>query len=973
MDAYDDFGNYLGPSTSAGESESDDDYMGDGGMMMAPGASSTMDLDERIDDREQQQPQSHQVVLYHDKNYFPSASDVYPGAETLVQDEDTQPLETPIIAPIKVNNFELQDADAYQQTTFEWKFLTGLMDHPTMIRNVALVGHLHHGKTSFMDMLVRETHTRFWDPQVQVRFTDNRKDEQELGLSVKCMPMSLVLPSLRGKSYLMNIMDCPGHVNFSDETTAALRLADGVIILVDAVEGVMVQTERVLKCAAQENLPIILVINKVDRLLLELKLPPTDAYHKLVHTIEEVNSVLVGCGYRDRMCPASGNVVFASALYSWSFTLPSFATLYGSRQNGSKSSKFSAMGFAKRLWGDYYLDSESGSIVNKPSDTAKERTFVQFILEPIYKIYSHILGCEIRDVAPLLGELGIFLKKKELLLDPRPLLRLTFAKLFGSSTGFVDAVVDRIPSPVGGAKLKVENSYTGDVTTSVGQSLIECDPNGPLMIMVTKLYPRSDGSQFDAFGRVMSGTIRVGDSVQVLRAGYTLSDQEDMSTCNISQIWVYESRYRVNVNRVCAGNWALFEGLDAAISKTATITTAAVHDAETFRPLSFDTIACVKVAIEPINPSELPKMLDALRKIGKSYPLAHTKIEESGEHIILGTGELYLDCVLHDLRKMYADIEIKVADPVASFSETVIDTSSIRCFAETPNGKSKITMIAEPLDQGLAQDIETGTIRLSVDKASVAAFFQEKYNWDVLAARTVWSFGPDTNGPNILMDDTLSDEGEKRLLYSVKPSIVQGFQWGTREGPLCDEPIRNVKFKIIDANIAEQAIHRGAGQIIPTARRVVYSSFLLATPRLMEPIYSVQIQTPADCISAIYKVLARRRGHVTRELPKPGTPLFDVHAFVPVIDSFGFETDLRTHTQGQAFCLSVFDHWEIVPGDPLDKTVVLHPLEPSPPPALAREFMIKTRRRKGLSEDVTVNKFFDNPMLLELARQQQLV
>lgn len=108
---------------------------------------------------------------------------------------------------------------------------------------------------------------------------------------------------------------------------------------------------------------------------------------------------------------------------------------------------------------------------------------------------------------------------------------------------------------------------------------------------------------------------------------------------------------------------------------------------------------------------------------------------------------------------------------------------------------------------------------------------------------------------------------------------------------------------------------------------------------------------------------------MTKEVPKPGSPLFDVLAYVPVLDSFGFETDLRTHTQGQAFCLSVFDHWANVPGDPLDKSVVLHPLEPSPPNALARELMLKTRRRKGLSEDVSINKFFDDPMLLALARQ----
>ena len=100
---------------------------------------------------------------------------------------------------------------------------------------------------------------------------------------------------------------------------------------------------------------------------------------------------------------------------------------------------------------------------------------------------------------------------------------------------------------------------------------------------------------------------------------------------------------------------------------------------------------------------------------------------------------------------------------------------------------------------------------------------------------------------------------DKGLLGSVKESIVQGFQWGTREGPLCDEPIRNVKFKILDAVIANEPIHRGGGQIIPTARRVAYSAFLMATPRLMEPYYYVEVQAPADCVSAVYTVLAKRR------------------------------------------------------------------------------------------------------------------
>ena len=222
------------------------------------------------------------------------------------------------------------------------------------------------------------------------------------------------------------------------------------------------------------------------------------------------------------------------------------------------------------------------------------------------------------------------------------------------------------------------------------------------------------------------------------------------------------------------------------------------------------------------------------------------------------------------------------------------------------------------------------------------------------------------------MDDTLPSEVNKSLLLSCKNSVVQGFQWATREGPLCEEPVRGTKVKILDATLADKPIHRGGGQIIPTARRTVHSSLLTATPRLMEPIYRLQIQCPGDMVDDIQPVLLRRRGHIVQDRPIPGSLHTSVKAYLPVLDSFGFETDLRTFTQGQAMVYSVFDHWDIVPGDPLDRSIVLHPLEPSPPPHLARELLVKTRRRKGLSEDVSISKFFDEGMKTDMAREDEM-
>ena len=150
-------------------------------------------------------------------------------------------------------------------------------------------------------------------------------------------------------------------------------------------------------------------------------------------------------------------------------------------------------------------------------------------------------------------------------------------------------------------------------------------------------------------------------------------------------------------------------------------------------------------------------------------------------------------------------------------------------------------MIAEPLEKGLSEDIESGAISIEWPKKKMGDYIQQKYNWDLLSSRSIWAFGPDNSGANILVDDTLPSEVDKNLLSTVRDSIVQGFKWATREGPLCEEPIRNVKFKLLDASISSEALHRGGGHIIPTARRVAYSAFLMATPRLMEPYYFVEV------------------------------------------------------------------------------------------------------------------------------------
>jgi U5 small nuclear ribonucleoprotein component len=714
----------------------------------------------------------------------------------MVEEEDAQPLTQPIIAPIVQKKFTVQEADL-PPVFYSREFMTDLLNFPDQTRNVALVGHLHHGKTAFMDTLVMQTHDisnklerrTGKSKDQQLRYTDVHILERERGLSTKAAPMSLVLQGTRGKSYLFNVLDTPGHVNFVDEVAASLRLVDGVVLVVDVVEGVQINTEQIIQYAVLEDLPLTLVINKMDRLILELKLPPTDAYFKLKHVVEEVNTIiektLPGQGEKRRLSPEKGNVAFACSSMNWCFTLPSFAKMYADTY-----AKVDTAEFAVRLWGDIFFNPRSRKFTRKGMEERAKRTFVHFVLEPIYKIFSHTISESPEDLKATLATLGINLKPTQLKSDPKVLLKLVCEQFFGPVDGFVDMIVRHVPSPTEGAQRQLEKYYTGPLDTKVATAMAKCDQDGPVVVQISKLFITQDAARFNAFGRVMSGTAQPGQQVRVLGEGYSIDDEEDMVVATISDVSIAETRYNIPTSGVPAGNWVLLSGVDNSIVKTATIVPLRLEDDEDayiFKPIRHMTESVFKVAVEPINPSELPKMLEGLRKVNKSYPLISTKVEESGEHIVLGTGELYMDCVLHDLRRLYSEMELKVSDPVTRFCETVVETSAIMCYAITPNKKNKITMIAEPLDDGIAEDIESGRVKIRDPIRKVAQFFEQNYDWDKLAARSIWAFGPDDMGPNILQDDTLPSQVNKKVLGTVRDSIRQGFSWGTREGPLCEE------------------------------------------------------------------------------------------------------------------------------------------------------------------------------------------
>jgi len=454
------------------------------------------------------------------------------------------------------------------------------------------------------------------------------------------------------------------------------------------------------------------------------------------------------------------------------------------------------------------------------------------------------------------------------------------------------------------------------------------------MMYISKMVPTSDKGRFYAFGRVFSGVVSSGQKVRIMGPNYTPGKKEDLSEKAIQRTVLMMGRYVESIDEVPCGNICGLVGVDQFLVKTGTIST--FKDAHNMKVMKFSVSPVVRVAVEAKNPADLPKLVEGLKRLAKSDPMVQCIIEESGEHIVAGAGELHLEICLKDLEEDHAQVPIKTSDPVVTYRETVSEESGIMCLSKSPNKHNRLYMRAAPMPEGLPEDIDKGDVNPKDDFKARGRYLVEKYEWDATEARKIWAFGPEGTGPNLLVDVTKGVQ----YLNEIKDSVVAGFQWATKESVLCGENMRGVRFNIHDVTLHADAIHRGGGQIIPTARRCFYACMLTAEPRLLEPVYVVEIQCPEAAVGGIYGVLNRRRGHVFEESQVTGTPMFVVKAYLPVNESFGFTADLRSNTGGQAFPQCIFDHWQILPGDPMDGK--------SRPWTITME----TRKRKGLKDSL---------------------
>lgn len=707
-----------------------------------------------------------------------------------------------------------------------------LMWKPEQIRNMGIVAHIDHGKTTLSDNLLAGAGMISEELAGHQLFLDFDEQEQERGITINAANVSMV-HEYEGKEYLINLIDTPGHVDFGGDVTRAMRAVDGVIVVVDAVEGVMPQTETVLRQALKENVKPVLFVNKVDRLIKELELTPQQMQEKLIKVITEVNKLIKSMRpdkYNEwKLDVTNGSVAFGSALYNWAVSVP--------------AQKVTGIGFKE--------------------------------------VYEHLKEGKTKELA-----------KKS------PLYRVV-----------LDMVIRHLPSPIEAQKERISVIWKGDVNSEVGQAMVNCDPKGPIALMITKIVVEPQAGEI-AVGRLFSGTLKPGQELFIV---------DRKSKNRIQTVGLYMGPRRVEVDEVPAGNIVAVVGLRDAIAGS---TCSDLEDFTPFESIKHYSEPVVTMAIEAKNPRDLPKLIEVLRKIAKEDPTLHITLnEETGEHLISGMGELHLEVKVERIRRDY-NLEVITSPPIVVFRETVTATSPV-VEGKSPNKHNRFYIVVEPLPEEVMRLFKEGEVDMKMDKKERRRKLQEAGLSSEEAA-----------GVEEYYEGNLFCDVTKGIQYlnETMELILEGFREAMRAGPLAREPCMGIKVKLVDCKLHEDAVHRGPAQVIPAVRSAIFAAILQAQPTLLEPYQKVFITVPQEMMGAVTREIQGRRGQVI-EMRTEGD-MVTIVAKAPVKEMFGFAGAIRGATSGKAIWSTEHAGFEPVPQ------------------GLLQNFVMEVRKRKGLKLEI---------------------
>ena len=648
--------------------------------------------------------------------------------------------------------------------------------------------------------------------------TWQHKDEQERLMTVDAANVSMV-HEFQGNEFLINLIYTPGHVDFGGNVTRAMRAIDGTIVLICAVQGIMPQTETVVRQALRERVKPVLFINKVDRLVKELKFTPEQISQRVMKLVTDFNRLvedIAEAQYRQiwKVSVPEGSVAFGSARENWALSFP-----YMQKRN----IKFS-------------------DILNIYQMEGEERQNWVWEHSPLHEV-------------------------------------------------ILDMIIKHLPDPLTAQNYRVPKMWHGDLESSFGQDLVNCNPQGKLAFVITRIVidPRS-GKDISA-GRLFSGTIRSGMEVWL-----NMARQKQ----KIQNVYIYNGVKPELIESLPAGNVLAISGVVGFAGETVT-----VEPEEAFEELKHIFEPVITKAIEPKKPGDLPKLIEVLRKVGREDPSIKIEInEETGQNLMSGMGELHLE-IIENRIITEKGVEVKTSPPIVVYRETITKASP-EVEGKSPNKHNKLYFKVQPLDPTIAAGIKAGSIpagRFKKKNEEMISFLREEVGWDAKRANMVKAV---RNG-NMFLDET------RGIVYinEILEMVLDMFDDVMKAGPLAKEPCINVMVSLTDCTLHEDAIHRGPAQMYPAVREGIRGAMMQAGPAMYEPLQVMRIEVPHEYLGEITKLVSSKRGQLL-DLTQEGN-MSIIKAKLPVGEMLGWSSDLRSATEGRGSSSLVDQMFEKLP------------------------------------------------------------
>ena len=691
-----------------------------------------------------------------------------------------------------------------------------IMKAPDRIRNIAICAHIDHGKTTFSDNLLAGAGMISEDLAGKQLALDFKEDEQERGITIDAANVSMV-HEVEDSEFLINLIDTPGHVDFGGDVTRAMRAVDGAIVLIDAVEGIMPQTETVLRQALRERVKPTLFINKVDRLIKEVKLTPEKMQERFINIITNVNNFIHSISPEDikgkwSVNVQDGSVAFGSAFHNWALSFT-----YMAKNNISFKDIIQA----------YDSDSEEYKNLGQKA--------------PLHKVV-------------------------------------------------LDMVINHLPNPVDAQKYRIPKIWHGDLESIEGKALTESDPDGPLAFVVTKIIIDKHAGEV-ATGRLFSGTLKQGMDIYMNLAKRRV---------RLQQISIYKGAQRITVDNVPAGNIIGITGLKNVYTGE-TVSTNPVEPFEAMKNI-FEPV--ITKSIDAKSAADLPKLVEVLKQVSKEDPSIVIQInEETGENLMSGMGELHLE-IIEDRIKREKGLDVIASPPIVVYRETIQNKSG-EFEGKSPNKHNKFYFYVEPMEDEVYELIKAGELpEIRVKKKDPAIYNKlAELGWAAKDAQKVKQIYKG----NFLID------GSRGIVHigEVIEMVMDGFQQVIDGGILAKEPCVKMKVYLMDMKLHEDAIHRGPAQVLPAVRESVRLALGDAKATMFEPLQILQIESPAEFLGEISKLIQNKRGQLL-DMTQEGEHM-TVKAKLPVAEMFGLSNDLRSGTGGRGTFYIVDQVFEKVP------------------------------------------------------------